>query len=66
MFLMVGRLSVARLPQEEINVLPDDVVKHSSVVGTQFEKNVKKYVRVSGRLEGATHDVKYMEDGLPG
>lgn len=46
------------LPQEEINVLPGDVVKHLSVVSTQFEKNVKTYVRASGQLEGATNEVK--------
>jgi hypothetical protein len=54
------------MPHDEISVLSDEVVKHLSVVGTQFEKNVKKFVRASGQLEGANSDVKYMENGAPG
>ena len=51
---------------DEIRVLSDEVVKHLSAVGTQLEKNAKKFVRASGQLEGAISDVKYMEDGMPG
>jgi hypothetical protein len=54
------------MPHDEISVLSDEVVKHLSVVGTQFEKNVKKLVRASGQLEGAISDLEYMEDGAPG
>jgi len=54
------------MPHDEISVLSDEVVRHLSVVGTQFEKNVKKFVRASGQLDGAISDVKYMEDGAPG
>ena len=54
------------MPHDEISVLSDEVVKHLSAVGTQFEKHVKKFVRASGQLEGAISDVQYMEDGLPG
>ena len=54
------------LPHDEISVLSDEVVRHLSAVGTHFEKNVKKFVRASGQLEGAISDVKYMEDGAPG
>jgi hypothetical protein len=60
-----GASITCTMPHDEISVLSDEVVKHLSVVGTQFEKNVKKFDSASGQLDGAISDVKYMEDGAP-